>query len=190
MAVRGQKAKNVGVKKKAVKKPATKVVYKEYEPKAQGGAAEAGVKNPKSIKGARSILNLYRPNKSGSISPNRITKLKQQRANEASQARTRAYRDVKEIKRSKTGKVQGLKPSSEARVKSTQVRSKKAISLVSTGERAPAQGIGKYRKVAPAPSSVLGKRDYRKDFRTVAATEKRNKQVFNSRQSATRKKKK
>ncbi len=188
MAVKGQKAKNVGVKKKAVKKPATKVVYKEYEPKAQGGAAEAGVKNPKSIKGVKSILNLYRPNKTGSISPNRITKLKQQRANEASQARTKAYQGVKELKGK--GKKARLVPASEARIKSTQVRSKKAKSLVSTGERAPDQGIGKYRKVAPAPSSVLGTRDYRKDFRTVAATEKRNKQTFNSRQSAARKKKK
>lgn len=193
MAVKGQKAKNVGVKKKATKKPATKIEYKYYEPKTQGGASEAGVKNPKSIKGVKSILTLYKPNKTGSIPANQVTKLKQQRATEASTARKRAYQGVKELKVSKSGK-RKLVPVSEARIKSTQVRSKKATALISTGERAPDKGIGKYRTVQPAPSSTLGRRDYRKDFRTAAGVERRNKQVFTSRQNASiksaRKKKK
>lgn len=192
MAVKGQKAKNVGVKKKATKKPATKVEYKYYEPKTQGGAAEAGVKNPKSVKGVKSILRLYKPGKTGSIPANQITKLKQTRSNEASTARKRAYQGVKEVKGS--GKKARLVTSSEARIKSAQVRSKKATALISTGERAPDKGIGKYRTVQPAPSSTLGRRDYRKDFRTAAGVERRNKQVFTSRQNASiksaRKKKK
>jgi hypothetical protein len=183
MAVKGSTAKGVG--KKVKPSPKAKPAFKYYEPKAQGGRAEAGVKNPKSIKGANDILRLYKPNKTGSISPNQITKLKQQRATEQSQARTKAYQGVKELKGS--GRQKRLVSSSEARIKSTQVRSKRAISIVSTGERAPNVGIGKYRRVQPAPASPTGKRDYRKDYNTVAATEKRNASVFYARQKAARK---
>jgi hypothetical protein len=186
MAVKGSTAKGVGKKVKPA--PKAKSAFKYYEPKAQGGAAEAGVKNPKSIRGAKDILRLYKAGKTGSIAPNQITKLKQQRANEASQARRKAYQGAKVLSKPKKGERRSVKPLSEAAIKSAQVRSKRPMSLVSTGERAPKVGIGKYRTVQPAPASPRGRKDYRKDFNTVAATEKRNASIHYMRQAAARKK--
>ena len=186
MAVRGSSAKGVGKKVKPA--PKAKPAFKYYEPKAQGGASEAGVKNPRSIRGAKDILRLYKPNKTGSIAPNQITKLRQQRATEASQARMKAYRNTSSVVRTEVGKTKRKNfKSSEARVKSAQAKYGPA-SLLSTGERAPKIGIGKYRTVQPAPASPKGKKDYRKDFNTVAAVEKRNASIHYARQKAARRK--
>lgn len=185
MAVKGSTAKGVGKKVKPAPKRQTE--FKYYEPKAQGGASEAGVKNPKSIKGAKDILRLYKPGKTGSIAPNQITKLKQQRATEASQARSASYRGAKKLSAPKKGQKRTTSPVSEAAIKAGQAK-ERPRSLVSTGERAPKVGIGKYRKVAPAPASPRGRKDYRKDFNTVAATEKRNASIHYARQKAARKK--
>ena len=184
MAVKGSKAKGVGKKVKPA--PKVKPAFKYYEPKAQGSASESKSKPAKTSGGEKAILRLYKANRTGSISPRNISALKNQRAREASEARSIAYK----AQSPRGNKVAGSKKrvaNSEASIKSTQVRSKKAFALVSTGERAPTVGIGKYRKVAAARATTSGKKDYRKDFNTVAATEKRNSNIHYSRQKAARK---
>lgn len=184
MAVKGSTAKGVGKKVKPA--PKAKSAFKYYEPRAQGSASESKQKPTKTSGGEKAILGLYKPNRTGSISPRNISALKNQRAREASEARSIAYKSSSP----RGNKVAGSKKrvaNSEAAIKSGQVRSKKAISLVSTGERAPKMGIGRYRKVAAAVATTRGDKDYRRDHATTAAVEKRNATIHYARQKAARK---
>lgn len=184
MAVRGQKAKNVGVKKTAPKPKEKLTPMKFYTPGAQASVAEANVKNPKAIPGAKTILANYKTNRTGSISPRKITRLKQIRANEASKARIDYYKQGAST-RTKSGKTRNKISEAAAKMKKVQAS---ASALVSTGERATAGTFGHYRRVAAAPASMnKNVRDYRKDVNTIGAREAQNKSVFNSRQKAARK---
>lgn len=184
MAVKGSTAKGVGKKVKPA--PKAKSAFKYYEPRQQGSASESKLKPAKTSGGEKAVLRLFKPGRTGSIAPRNISALKNQRAREASEARSIAYKAISP----RGNRVVGSKKrvaNSEAAIKSGQVRSKKAISLVSTGERAPRVGIGRYRKVAAASASTRGKKDYRKDFNTTAAVEKRNEKIHYARQKAARK---
>jgi hypothetical protein len=155
--------------------------FKQYMPRAQASASERLVQNPKG--GSKKMMQLYRPNKTGSLSPNKITKLKQIRANEASQARDEGWRNPSGT-RSKSNKVL-VKPNKAAK----QMKQAKSnpTSFVSTGERAPKTTFGVYRKVTAAPADTKGTKDYRKDYNSTAAIEGRNKSINDMRQRQVRK---
>lgn len=184
MAVKGSTAKGVGKKQKAKPKPITP--FKQYEAKESGDKAStvrtsSGAKQtaPK-IRGIKGILQNYRataPKSSGGnptptrrISPNKITRLKQQRATEASEARIKAYRNAPNAGKSKR---------SQAGVAVSQTKNRPTSFALR--QRAPSKTPGAYKKVQASPIDVD---DYRKDIRNVVAVERRNKQVSDSREKS------
>lgn len=187
MAVRGQKATGVGVNKPK-KKPATKqkpiAGFKQYESKESADKSStvrtsSGSKQtaPK-IRGIKSILANYRataPKPSGAnksptrrISPNKVTRLKQQRATEASEATIKSYKKAPNAPKTVGGQAKQMSDKRRNRPTSFALR-----------QKAPSKTFGKYKKVAASPLNVD---DYRKDERTVGGVERRNKQVSDSRE--------
>jgi hypothetical protein len=191
MAVIGQRAKGVGVKKpKQITRKNKTPQFKQYETQGSSSAAvqarsKSGRQGAPSIRGIKSILANYRataPRPSGGnpaptrrIAPNKITRLKQQRATEASEAQLKSYKKAPDAPKKIGGQAKQMARSNKNRATSFVVR-----------EKAPSRAPGKYLKVQAA---TLNKSDYRKDQRTFTATERRNKQVNDSRQRAARKKK-
>ena len=184
MAVRGQKATNVGKKQKAKPKPIAP--FKQYEAKESGDKAStvrtsSGAKQtaPK-IRGIKGILQNYRataPRPSGGnpvptrrISPNKITRLKQQRATEASEARIKAYRNAPNAGKSKR---------SQAGVAASQTKNRPTSFVLR--QKAPPKTPGAYKKVQASPINVD---DYRRDYNDFSAKERRNKQVSDSREKS------
>ena len=183
MAVKGSKYKPP---KKV--KPLTKAIppFKQYQTNESGSAdslsktAGGSRKNAPAIRGIKGILQNYKatiPKPTGGnpaptrrISPNRITRLKQERATEASQATNYAYRNAPNA---------GRHALSQAG-RTTQQNKARPI-IISPRQKAPPKTPGGYRKVQASPVNAD---DYRKDYNTWAAVQDRNKKVSDSRERA------
>ena len=184
MAVKGSTAKGVGKKQKTKPKPIAP--FKQYESKESADKSStvrtsSGSRHtaPK-ITGLKGILQNYRastPRSSGGnpsptrrIAPNKITRLKQQRATEASEATIKAYKKAPNASKSVGGQARQM--ASKRKNKPTNFALR---------QKAPSKTFGKYKKVAASPLNVD---DYRRDERTVGAAERRNKQVSDSREKS------
>ena len=143
-------------------------------------------------RGIKSILGNYKatsqrpsgvnPNPVKRIAPARITRLKQIRMNERSQAFAAAGNKIPSRTVSSGGKQFKAQPSRAARMASL---SKSKPVTFREIERAAVKGPGKYRPVSAAP---LGHTDYRKDVVAFTAKEKRNKDISDMRERSRLKK--
>jgi len=171
--------------------------FQQYETQQSSSASEEARKRstgryspaPRGVKG---IIGNYRtssqrpsggnPNPVKRIAPARITKLKQIRMNERSQAFAAAKNKNPTRTVSSGGKQ--WKPQLSKSGTMAQMMKSKPVTFSPT-ERAPSKAPGKYRPVSAAP---IEPRDYRKDIVSFTAREKRNKDISDMRERSRLKK--